>query len=68
MLDMVEKQAQHGSDRMKTDLQGPDRMKTDLLGPDWMKPRNRIGGEPDPRGAGRLLEAYTPSLVGSYYF
>ena len=39
----------------------PDQMKTDRLGPDQMR-------ELDPWGADRPLEAYAPSLVGSYTF
>ena len=48
-------------DRIGCISREPDQMKTDRLGPDQIR-------ELDPRGAGRPLEAYAPSLVGSYTF
>ena len=43
----------------------PDLMKTDWLGPNQLKKSgSRIGGELDPQGASRPLEAYALSLVG----
>ena len=57
----AEKQAQHGPDRLNKPSVGSDE---DQLA----RPRSaEEAGEPDPWGADRPLEAYTPSLVLSVF-
>ena len=54
----VEKQAQHGPDRM-------NKLRAESDEDQSARPRSvEEAGEPDPQGADRELEVYAPSLVG----
>ena len=63
----VQKQAQYGPDR----LNKPRARSDEELSPRTRlakEARSQISGEPDRRGAGRPVEAYTPILVGRNVF